>query len=169
MIGCFAELSAVSNVSANAQPGDLHATGTIVDNEEVECGYSWGDPHYVTADGLIYDMQACGEFVLVETRDSSDPNPLTVQTRTAMYGPNVSVNTAVATLVDGHRVTIDTFESEPLRIDGSACQQAGQALLQLLLSARRTGAGAVIAASGALRETARMAGLEAALLEGGEA
>ena len=58
---------------------------------------------------------------------------------------------------------------EPLRIDGSACQQAGQALLQLLLSARRTGAGAVIAASGALRETARMAGLEAALLEGGEA
>jgi hypothetical protein len=108
----------LSNVSANAQPGDLQATGTIVDNEQVECGYSWGDPHYVTADGLIYDMQACGEFVLVETRNVSDPSPLTVQTRTAMYGPNVSVNTAVATLVDGHRVTIDTLETEPLRIDG---------------------------------------------------
>jgi polyhydroxyalkanoate synthesis regulator protein len=108
----------LSNISANAQPSDLHATGTIVDNEEVECGYSWGDPHYVTADGLIYDMQACGEFVLVETRNVSDPSPLTVQTRTALYGPNVSVNTAVATLVDGHRVTIDTRESEPLRIDG---------------------------------------------------
>ncbi|RDE50021.1 MAG: hypothetical protein DVS81_13260, partial [Candidatus Accumulibacter meliphilus] len=108
----------LSDVSANAQPGDLQATGTIVDNEQVECGYSWGDPHYVTADGLIYDMQACGEFVLVETRNVSDPSPLTVQTRTAMYGPNVSVNTAVATLVDGHRVTIDTLETEPLRIDG---------------------------------------------------
>jgi ribosomal protein L18E len=108
----------LSNVSANAQPGDLQATGTIVDNEQVECGYSWGDPHYVTSDGLIYDMQACGEFVLVETRNVSDPSPLTVQTRTAMYGPNVSVNTAVATLVDGHRVTIDTLETEPLRIDG---------------------------------------------------
>jgi hypothetical protein len=35
-----------------------------------------------------------------------------------MYGPNVSVNTAVATLVDGHRVTIDTLETEALRIDG---------------------------------------------------
>ncbi|MCB1968300.1 MAG: VWD domain-containing protein, partial [Candidatus Accumulibacter sp.] len=108
----------LSNVSANAQPGNLQATGIIVDNEEIECGYSWGDPHYVTADGLIYDMQGCGEFVLVETINASDPSPLTVQTRTAMYGPNVSVNTAVATLVDGHRVTIDTLESEPLRIDG---------------------------------------------------
>lgn len=58
---------------------------------------------------------------------------------------------------------------EPLQIDGSACQQAGQAALQLLLSARRTGAGAVIEASDALRETARLAGLETALLGGGEA
>lgn len=57
----------------------------------------------------------------------------------------------------------------PLRIDARACRQAGQAALQLLLSARRTGPGAVIEASPALRETARMAGLETALLGEGEA
>lgn len=66
-----------------------------------------------------YDMQSCGEFVLVETSSGSDPNPVIVQTRTALYGPNVSVNTAVATLVDGHRATINTYANEPLRIDGS--------------------------------------------------
>lgn len=53
---------------------------------------------------------------------------------------------------------------EPLTVDARACQQAGQAALQLLLSARRTGAGAVIQPSPALREAARLAGLEAALL-----
>ncbi|HRD89060.1 MAG TPA: VWD domain-containing protein, partial [Accumulibacter sp.] len=109
----------LSALSSNVQPGLLQATGTIVDDEQVECGYTWGDPHYVTADGLVYDMQSCGEFVLVETSSGSDPNPVIVQTRTALYGPNVSVNTAVATLVDGHRVTINTYANEPLRIDGS--------------------------------------------------
>ncbi|MBP9805096.1 MAG: VWD domain-containing protein, partial [Candidatus Accumulibacter sp.] len=108
----------LSNLSANAQAGDLQASGTIVDNEKVECGYSWGDPHYVTADGLAYDMQSCGEFVFVETSKANDPMPVTVQTRTALYGPNASVNTAVATLVDGHRVTINTLEDQPLRVDG---------------------------------------------------
>lgn len=53
----------------------------------------------------------------------------------------------------------------PLEIDGSDVRQIGQAMLQVLLSARRTGPGAIIIASPALRETARMAGLEAALLD----
>jgi len=131
----------LSNVSPNAQPGDLQAIGTILDNEQVECGYSWGDPHYVTADGLIYDMQGCGEFVLVETSSATDPNPVMVQTRTALSGPNVSVNTAVATVVDGHRVMIDTAESQPLRIDGLITTIASGASLAL-------GAGQIHFASG---------------------
>ena len=108
----------LSNLSVNAKPGDMVAIGTIQDNEGFECGYTWGDPHYVTADGLAYDMQGCGEFIFVETSNANDTNPVVVQTRTALYGPNVSVNTAAATLVDGHRVTINTLESQPLRING---------------------------------------------------
>ena len=47
----------------------------------------------------------------------------------------------------------------PLEIDARACTQIGQAALQLLISARRTGDGAVIDASPHLRETARRLGL----------
>ena len=122
---------ALSNLSSNVRPGDALAVGTILDNEGLECGYSWGDPHYVTADGLAYDMQGCGEFVLVETSNANDPNPVVVQTRTALYGPNVSVNTAVATLVNGVRVTIDTQDSQPLRIDGQVTSIASGGSLAL--------------------------------------
>ena len=48
----------------------------------------------------------------------------------------------------------------PLAIDGRAVERAGAALLQLLVSARRTGQGAVIETSPALAEAIRLAGLE---------
>jgi hypothetical protein len=32
---------------------------------------SWGDPHLVTFDGLKYDFQASGEFILARSLDSS--------------------------------------------------------------------------------------------------
>ena len=54
----------------------------------------------------------------------------------------------------------------PLQIDASAAEQIGQAMLQLLVSARSTGAGAVIAPSPALVETARLTGLNAVLFDG---
>ncbi|MEO0061618.1 MAG: hypothetical protein RLZZ08_178 [Pseudomonadota bacterium] len=53
----------------------------------------------------------------------------------------------------------------PLEIDGTSVRQIGQAMLQVLLSARRSGPGAIISASPALREAARITGLEAALLD----
>ncbi|NKJ01146.1 STAS domain-containing protein [Novosphingobium sp. SG707] len=54
----------------------------------------------------------------------------------------------------------------PLSIDASETRQIGQAMLQLLLSARRTGDGATINPSSALRDAARLTGLENALFEG---
>jgi hypothetical protein len=51
----------------------------------------------------------------------------------------------------------------PLAIDARGCTQIGQAMLQVLISARRTGEGAVIDASPMLRDTAQRLGLEAAL------
>ena len=47
----------------------------------------------------------------------------------------------------------------PIEIDGSAVTQVGQAMLQLLASARRSGKGAVITASPALLDAAQLAGL----------
>jgi anti-anti-sigma regulatory factor len=53
-----------------------------------------------------------------------------------------------------------------LSIDARETRQIGQAMLQLLISARRTGEGAVITPSPALLDAARLAGLESVLFEG---
>lgn len=54
----------------------------------------------------------------------------------------------------------------PLHIDARECTQIGQAMLQVLVSARRTGESAVIEPSASLRDTARQLGLEAELFDG---
>jgi hypothetical protein len=52
-----------------------------------------------------------------------------------------------------------------LKIDARDCTQVGQVMLQLLVSARRTGDGAMIDASALLRDTARRLGLSAELFD----
>jgi hypothetical protein len=56
-----------------------------------------------------------------------------------------------------------------LRINARDCTQIGQVMLQLLISARRTGDGAMIEPSTSLRDTARLLGLEAELFDGNPA
>lgn len=53
----------------------------------------------------------------------------------------------------------------PIRIDGSGVDHVGQSILQVLVSARRSGGGAVITPSPALHEAARLTGLTAELFE----
>jgi hypothetical protein len=60
---------------------------------------------------------------------------------------------------------IAAIGSGTLAIDARACTQIGQVMLQILVSARRTGEGAVIDASPLLRDTARRLGLEAELFD----
>ena len=52
-----------------------------------------------------------------------------------------------------------------MAIDGTAVEQVGQAMLQLLASARCSGSGASIAPSPALAEAARMTGLTVHLFD----
>lgn len=54
----------------------------------------------------------------------------------------------------------------PLHIDARACTQVSQAMLQVLVSARRSGDGAVIEPSAVLRETATQFGLAGELFDG---
>ena len=53
-------------------------------------------------------------------------------------------------------------------IDGSAVEHVGQAVLQLLVSARRSGGGATIVSSPTLTEAARLTGLVDELFEENE-
>lgn len=85
-------------------------------------GASNGDPHFDTFDGVGYDFQGVGEFVLVE---STTGDPFEIQVRhepIAGICPHVSVTTAMATRVGDSRVAFYAGESTPLFIDGVPTQ-----------------------------------------------
>lgn len=79
----------------------------------------FGDPHLVTLDGLSYDFQAAGEFILVETLPG-ETNPFQVQIRTEPYAGSslVSVTTRLAVQIGGITVEIDATAADSLLIDG---------------------------------------------------
>lgn len=64
---------------------------------------------------------------------------------------------------------VASLGSGPLHIDARECKQVGQSMLQLLVSARQTGDGAVIDPSSALRDAATLAGLSEELFAGADA
>lgn len=69
---------------------------------------NWGDPHLVTLDGLMYDLQLVGEFV-----DSTDGGGFVVQTRQAPFrgSRTIASNSAVALDIAGDRVAF--YASSP--------------------------------------------------------
>jgi plastocyanin len=78
-------------------------------------GDGTGDPHLTTFDGVSYDFQAAGEFVLAREPSGS----LAVQGRLVPVSNRaVSVIEAVATTLDGRNVTIDAADSTPLTVSG---------------------------------------------------
>ena len=101
----------------------IHDDGVFVPPENLRPpGGGFGDPHLTTLDGLGYDFQAVGEFVLVEGTHL-DGDSLMVQVRTAAVGDFASVFSAVATEIEGTggdpvRVTIEAGRASPLQIDG---------------------------------------------------
>lgn len=89
-------------------------------------GVSIGDTHLTTFDGVHYDFQASGEFLLAEVA-----NEFTVQVRQASVPqwPNATVNKAVAVRMAQTRVT---FYVEPSRVtvDGApSWVEDGKALM----------------------------------------
>lgn len=80
------------------------------------------DPHLLTLDGLAYDFQAVGEFVLFELTD--DPQGPRAQVRQQPIKsdlcPQVTLNTAIAVSVNESRVTVYANDDAPLRVDGSS-------------------------------------------------
>ena len=123
-----------SNLTAAVTDGSAPASGAVsyhtieefCEEEEEEepfrpegPGESNGDPHMTSLDGLHYDFQAAGEFVLVRSGD------IEVQARQEPFkrSKHVTMNTQVAMAVSGHRVTVSPgtgFDAPPVaRIDGS--------------------------------------------------
>lgn len=112
---CLAGACVGSNPVACGPGGLCSETGTCNPSSGAcefptpPCGSSTGDPHFMTFDGLYYDMQATGDFVLART-------PLVeVQVRQAPYrnSPHVSVNVAAAARFGPDRLAVYVA---PLRI-----------------------------------------------------
>ena len=95
--------------------------------------FTHGDPHLKTIDGVRYDFQAAGEFVLLRGVNVEIQARHTAVATSAPLGPNahtgltscVSINSAVAVRVGRHRITYQpNLSGEPdpdglqLRVDG---------------------------------------------------
>lgn len=106
----------------------VSASGDLIPNliPEVDVpnivGGGTGDPHFVTFDGVAYDYQAAGEYVVAR----EDGGPFEVQARQEpLDGRQVTVFTAVATRVGDGTVTVDVRDDEPLTVNGSRVPTSG--------------------------------------------
>ncbi len=90
---------------------------------------SSGDPHLLTFDGLYYDLQTAGEFVLAESTSGPD---FTVQTRQQPAPgicPNVAYNTALATRLGNSTVHFDIDPARALMFDDQPATVPGNGIL----------------------------------------
>ncbi len=125
-------------------PNELLHYGSLAD------GFTDGDPHIRTTDGVHYDFQSAGEFTLlrdgggleIQTRQtpvSTQPPILNPHTELAAC---VSLNEAVAARVAGRRVTYQPDGGRMvLRVDGAVTPVTGPGVA--------LGPGARVAAAGA--------------------
>lgn len=103
-------------------------------------GWVWGDPHLQSHDGLAYNFQGAGEFIIAESLEGA---PWVVQARFEPIGStrdlpacqNVTVTTAVATQLGDHRVAIYKEAGLILYIDGERVE-LGREPLELADGAR---------------------------------
>ncbi|MCY0991148.1 VWD domain-containing protein [Nannocystis sp. ILAH1] len=80
-------------------------------------GGTWGDVHVISHDGLLFDFQAGGEFVLVRATAGA---PLEIQARQAPLGQNLSLsyNTAAAAKIGDQRVSFHADMPAEVYVDG---------------------------------------------------
>jgi len=93
-------------------------------------GMSHGDPHLITFDGLSYNFQTVGEFILVKSNDGY----FEVQARQSPLSQSLSLNSAVAMKIGGTRIAFyskdfpDSDTATPLRINGKPIAIQGDSL-----------------------------------------
>lgn len=131
--------------------------------------YSEGDPHIKTVDGVNYDLQTAGEFVLLRDEGLELQARHTPVTTAGPLGPNpytglstcVSINTAVAVRSGGQRITYQPGTGAP--IDPDTRKPTGVNPLVLRIDGERTQLGnapIVLSSGGRIRQTSTDGGLQ---------
>ncbi len=112
------------------EEADTEATRPPATGGDGARGSSYGDPHIVTYDGYRYSFQTVGEFVLSKSQDAH----FEVQARQSQMpsSSHLSLNTAAAMKVAGHRVAIYAQDFPdgvtPLWVDGVPTGMIGREL-----------------------------------------
>ena len=114
-------------------PVDTNASGytapmapitlTIADTLELPSmiySQAWGDVHIVTYNGLTYNFQASGDFVLAELRIPGDNFQIQMELEPWYTGASVTTIHAVAIALGSDRVTFDWTRADPVWVDGAA-------------------------------------------------
>jgi len=122
LIGIFGAISLTINpVNAQSEIDDLYCVANADPLEDAVQGRSYGDPHINTYDGLHYSFQMAGEFIL--TKDQANSFEVQARQKPVAGRDGVSLNSAVAMRVCGHRVAIYAQDipnggSIPVWVDG---------------------------------------------------
>jgi hypothetical protein len=142
----FGDYSGLTYFQGLAHPAWADDSNSTVDNPDGTTRYdaytdrvtggaaaNEGDPHITTTDGIHYDFQSAGEFVVlrdaggteIQARQTAIPTASVVANAYTGLTTCVSLNTAVAARVNKHRVTFQpNLSGEPnpsglqLRVDG---------------------------------------------------
>ena len=113
-----------SGFSEVLAPEIVTITGTVVaaplPTPPNHVGYAWGDVHLTTFDGLYYNFQGAGEFVLSQSTVAGDTFDIQARMQPWSTGSSVSVNTEIAAEIGSDRVTFGVGRGNFVWIDGVA-------------------------------------------------
>ena len=135
-VGVFTETVTLSPTDYNPggyskqlAPETVTITGTVVAAPKpipvARIGNAWGDVHITTFDGLYYNFQAEGEFVLARSTVAGDS--FQIQTRLQPLGSSsVTLTTAIAAQIGTDRVTFEAGRADVVWIDGVAASLTAQ-------------------------------------------
>ena len=79
--------------------------GDALYQEALALATATGDPHFTTYDGVHYDYQGIGDFLL--TRSTIDQFEVQVRTRPTYDGSAVTIMSEAAAMLCNHKVTFD--------------------------------------------------------------
>ena len=134
--------------NANNSPGSCNCTGLA--------GSSSGEPHITTLDGLYYDFQAAGDFLLAENGPSF---VVQVRQQWTPNRPNVAFNKAVAMRMGKTRVAV-FLDPARLVVEGKQVALADGQTLQLPDSVEASRNGNVYTIKRSSGETVRVTAVD---------
>ncbi len=110
-LGTFDVTARLTDIAGNVGANSSGAPVTVA------VGGGHGDVHMVSFNGSIYDFQAVGDFVAVQSTDAG--NPWQVQIRTESFPGATSITTALGATLGADRVSFAVGRTNPVFVDGA--------------------------------------------------